>query len=64
MVKKIGRKECGETFELSEKDQDWYKAQGFNEPKRCLSCRKLRREKVIGREDIDYGKTKSKYARR
>ena len=49
-------KECGEKFELTDKDLAWYKEKGFSEPKRCKSCRALRRAKVIGREDIDYGK--------
>jgi len=49
-------KECGEKFELTDQDLAWYKEKGFSEPKRCKSCRALRRAKVIGREDIDYGK--------
>lgn len=49
-------KECGEKFELTDQDLAWYKEKGFSEPKRCRSCRALRRAKVIGREDIDYGK--------
>ena len=49
-------KECGEKFELTDKDLTWYKEKGFSEPKRCKSCRALRRAKVIGREDVDYGK--------
>lgn len=63
MVKVIKCKECGENFELSDKEQAWYKEQNFAEPKRCLSCRKLRRDKVIGKEDIDYGKKKGKHVR-
>lgn len=49
-------KECGEKFELTDQDLAWYKEKGFSEPKRCKSCRALRRAKVIGREDVDYGK--------
>ena len=49
-------KECGEKFELTDKDLTWYKEKGFSEPKRCKSCRALRRATVIGREDVDYGK--------
>lgn len=51
-------KECGEFFNIDEKEQIWYKEKGFSLPRRCKSCRYLRREKVIGREDIDYGKKK------
>ena len=51
-------KECGEFFNIDEKEQMWYKEKGFSLPRRCYSCRSLRRKKVIGREDIDYGKKK------
>lgn len=49
--KEIKCKECGETFVLTVDDQKWYKNKGFTEPKRCKSCRALRRAKVIGKED-------------
>lgn len=52
-------KECGDDFVLTVDDQEWYKSKGFQEPKRCKSCRALRRRNVIGREDIDYGKKKN-----
>ena len=51
-------KECGEFFNIDEKEQIWYKEKGFSLPRRCYSCRSLRRKKIIGREDIDYGKKK------
>lgn len=51
-------KECGEFFNINEKEQLWYKEKGFSLPRRCYSCRSLRRKKIIGREDIDYGKKK------
>lgn len=51
-------KECGEDFTITIDDQQWYASKGFHEPKRCKSCRALRRQKIIGREDIDYGKTR------
>lgn len=51
-------KECGDNFTLTVDDQNWYQNKGFTEPKRCKSCRALRRAKVIGKEDIDYGKKK------
>lgn len=51
-------KECGEFFNIDEKEQLWYKEKGFSLPRRCYSCRSLRRKNVIGREDIDYGKKK------
>lgn len=46
--KKIKCKECGYEFVLTVDDQKWYAEKGFTEPKRCKSCRRLRREKVIG----------------
>lgn len=52
-------KECGEFFNIDEKEQIWYKEKGFSLPRRCYSCRSLRRKKVIGREDVDYGKKKN-----
>lgn len=51
-------KECGEFFNIDEKEKLWYKEKGFSLPRRCYSCRSLRRKKIIGREDIDYGKKK------
>lgn len=56
--KVIKCKECGDNFTLTVEDQNWYQNKGFTEPKRCKSCRALRRAKVIGKEDIDYGKKK------
>lgn len=56
MDKVITCRECGETFTLTVEDQEWYKSKGFTEPKRCKSCRRLRRANIIGREDVDYGK--------
>lgn len=56
--KTVKCKECGENFVITVDDQEWYKSKGFHEPKRCKSCRALRRQNIIGREDIDYGKTR------
>jgi len=46
--KEIICKECGDKFILTVNDQKWYEEKGFNEPKRCKTCRHFRREKVIG----------------
>jgi len=59
MVIKQKCKECGDFFDIPENEQEWYKQKGFLLPRRCRSCRHLRRNKVIGREDIDYGKKKN-----
>lgn len=44
-------KECGDRFEITDDDQRWYKEKGFQLPRRCKSCRKLRRANVIGKEE-------------
>lgn len=51
--------ECGETFEIAEEEQNWYKEKDYKLPKRCKSCRSLRRKRVIGREDYSYGQKKN-----
>lgn len=52
-------KECDVNFEIAEEEQKWYKDKGYKIPKRCKSCRDLRRRKIIGKEDINYGKKKN-----
>jgi len=42
-MEKICR-DCGEEFELSPKEADWYYDRGLNEPERCQECRNTRRE--------------------
>lgn len=37
--------DCGNTFEISAGEQEWYHAQGFQMPKRCSECRKNKRIK-------------------
>ena len=63
-TKKVVCKECGETFVLTVNDQKWYQDKGFNEPKRCKSCRNLRKNKLIGEEEKFNGKKKNKYTRK
>lgn len=48
--KQLVCKECGDVFTLTVDDQKFYAEKGFKEPKRCKSCRRLRRAKVIGPE--------------
>lgn len=36
--------ECGEVFEFTASEQEFYKKNGFKEPKRCKSCRKIRKD--------------------
>lgn len=37
-------KDCGTEFVIEAKEQEWYKEQGFELPKRCPSCRKARKQ--------------------
>jgi CxxC-x17-CxxC domain-containing protein len=40
--------DCGQEFLFSGDDQEFYAARGFTEPKRCRSCRALRRSEREG----------------
>lgn len=43
--KKIVCKDCGKEFVFTVGEQDFYKDKGLdNEPKRCLECRRARRQ--------------------
>ncbi|MPZ48708.1 MAG: hypothetical protein GEU75_05240 [Dehalococcoidia bacterium] len=35
--------DCGQEFTFSAEDQEFYSSRGFTEPKRCRSCRAMRR---------------------
>lgn len=56
---KITCKECGDVFEITPEEEVWYKSKGFELPKRCKSCRDLRRRNIIGKEDVNYVKKKN-----
>lgn len=36
--------DCGQSFVFTVKDQDFFKKQGFYEPRRCKPCRDLRKQ--------------------
>ena len=40
--------DCGQEFTFSADDQEFYSTRGFSEPKRCRSCRALRRNEREG----------------
>ena len=44
MDKLIKCKDCGKTFEFTEREQEFYKEHNFIAPKRCKNCRKIRKE--------------------
>lgn len=37
---------CGKKFYWTAKDQEYYKDMGFSAPKRCMSCRKNKKNYV------------------
>lgn len=41
--KTIKCKDCGEDFNFSESEQEFYKEKAFSEPVRCPACRKARK---------------------
>lgn len=49
MDKKIKCQDCGEEFNFSERDQKFYEEKGFQPPKRCKTCRNIRKEKQINK---------------
>jgi len=42
--KSIVCKDCGQTFILTEGEQDFYAEKGFSEPQRCKACRQARKQ--------------------
>ena len=42
--------DCGEEFNFTERDQEFYKEKGFLPPKRCHFCRKARKERHLNKE--------------
>ena len=43
-------KDCGKEYELEEAEMEWYKTKGFDLPKRCKSCRALKKIKFINND--------------
>jgi hypothetical protein len=37
--------ECNTVFEITEREKDFYNLKGFKLPKRCKSCRDIRKRK-------------------
>jgi len=42
--KEISCVDCHETFMFTAGDQEFYEAKGFANPKRCRSCRQLKKD--------------------
>ena len=42
--------ECGEVFEFTASEQEFFAKNGFKEPKRCRNCRKVRKDNTDGQD--------------
>ena len=47
--KKIVCQDCGKEFDFTVRDQEFYKENGFSEPKRCKDCREKRKQERAGK---------------
>ena len=57
MDRKIKCQDCGEEFNFSERDQEFYQEKGFEPPKRCKNCRAIRKDRMINEKGgYNYGK--------
>jgi hypothetical protein len=41
-------RDCGQTFELTRKESDWYFERNLQQPKRCAECRAFKRKLTGG----------------
>jgi len=41
--KVLACKDCGNDFTLTAGEQEFYESKGFNEPQRCVDCRRARK---------------------
>jgi len=39
-------RDCGKDFVMGKREINWYSKRGWTLPKRCESCRKVRRKKI------------------
>lgn len=44
VIEIIKCKDCGHDFLLTRKNIEWYDENGYDHPKRCMACRKKRKE--------------------
>lgn len=51
MDKKIKCQDCGEEFNFSEKDQRFYEEKGFKSPKRCKTCRNIKKDRFLSKNN-------------
>ena len=48
--------DCGREFTFTEGGQSYFWAKGLSEPKRCKSCRMLRKRSLVSIMDIEEGR--------
>ena len=53
--------ECGSEFTFSEDDQEYHASRGYQDPKRCPSCRQARRDSGGGGRGGGYGGPRQMY---
>ena len=49
-VKQIICVECGDVFEFTASEQEFFEKNNFNEPRRCRNCRKVRKDNDNGQD--------------
>lgn len=42
-------KDCGNEFVFTEREQEFYKEKGFNDPVRCPECRQKRKQEKMNK---------------
>ena len=47
--------DCGEQFVFTERDQEFYAQRGFTEPRRCASCRAIKKAQRDSGSSDSYG---------
>jgi len=43
--------DCGQDFDFTPEEQEFFNQKGFDDPKRCLRCRIVRRENKFGSQE-------------
>ena len=51
MADRIQCVDCGETFEFSDGEAEFYAQKGYTPPKRCKPCRRVKKQKFGDWED-------------
>jgi hypothetical protein len=59
--KKLTCADCGQEFIFTEGEQRYFWSKGLSEPKRCKSCRVIRRRSIVSIQEAhnEYSDTKS-----